>query len=157
MGLDMYLKAEKYISSWQHDKDTNEGKVFMDILATAGVPKGFVDDSAPSGTISFNIGYWRKANAIHSWFVGECQGGIDECQTVSVDRETLAKLKGLCVEVLANPDKAEQILAPKGGFFFGSTEINDWYMDDLKHTVEICDKCAGLAQKGWTFTYRASW
>ena len=29
--------------------------------------------------------YWRKANAIHGWFVKNAQQGIDDCRTYSVD------------------------------------------------------------------------
>ena len=157
MGLDMYLKAQKYVSSWNHQKDAEAGKIFVDILNAVGMSMSDVTPDAPSGNVSFNVGYWRKANAIHSWFVGECQGGVDECQTSEVSREDLVKLKGLCEQALANPDKAEEILAPKGGFFFGSTEIDEWYMADLKQTIAICDKCLSPKFEGWTFTYRSSW
>ena len=27
-----------------------------------------------------DVGYWRKANAIHNYFVQRCQNGVDECQ-----------------------------------------------------------------------------
>jgi len=46
------------------------------------------------------VGYWRKANAIHGWFVRELAGGIDECQPIHVSRENLITLRQLCLEAL---------------------------------------------------------
>jgi len=47
------------------------------------------------------LGYWRKANAIHAWFVKNVQNGIDECQEANVTREQLTELKSLCERVIA--------------------------------------------------------
>ena len=38
-------------------------------------------------TLSYNIAYWRKANAIHGWFVAECADGVDESQQIPVFRQ----------------------------------------------------------------------
>lgn len=48
------------------------------------------------------IGYWRKANAIHGWFVNECADGVDECQEIPVSREQLERLLAVTREVLAS-------------------------------------------------------
>lgn len=44
--------------------------------------------------------YWRKANAIHAWFVTHVQDGIDECQDSPVTRAQLTELRDLCQGVL---------------------------------------------------------
>jgi hypothetical protein len=36
--------------------------------------------------------------------------------------------------VLENPEKANMLLPPSSGFFFGSTEIDDWYWTNLRET-----------------------
>lgn len=46
------------------------------------------------------VGYWRKANAIHGWFVRELANGVDECQPIHVSRENLITLRQLCLEAL---------------------------------------------------------
>lgn len=43
---------------------------------------------------------WRKANAIHNWFVENVQGGNDDCGIYEVDIERLAQLHDTCKEVL---------------------------------------------------------
>ena len=30
------------------------------------------------------VAYWRKFNALHNWFVQNCQDGVDECQYAEV-------------------------------------------------------------------------
>ena len=39
-------------------------------------------------------------------------------------------------KVVENPGIAQELLPTQDGFFFGSTEYNEWYIDDLKSTVE---------------------
>ena len=48
------------------------------------------------GDLSINIMYWRKANAIHNWFVVNCQKGVDECQRTYIERSQLVELKDAC-------------------------------------------------------------
>lgn len=46
------------------------------------------------------IGYWRKANHIHAWFVDNVQDGEDDCKKYSVSRDQLAKLYEIVDRVL---------------------------------------------------------
>lgn len=50
------------------------------------------------------IGYWRKANAIHAWFVRVVQAGVDRCQVSPVSREQLSLLRTTCQEVLTKSE-----------------------------------------------------
>ena len=100
--------------------------------------------------------YWRKANAIHKWFVEKCQGGVDECQQTVVTRAQLEELVDLCKQVLANNDLAEQLLPTQSGFFFGSTDYNLWYFEDLKRTVEEVETIL-LNVNNKKFIYQSSW
>ena len=47
------------------------------------------------------VGYWRKANHIHKWFVENVQDGIDDCEYHNeVTKETLEELRDVCKKVL---------------------------------------------------------
>lgn len=155
MGLDMYLQAERYLSGWEHSK-SEERALFKKVLKASGLPASVVTNGAPSGTISFNVAYWRKANAIHSWFVKNIQGGKDECRESYVGREKLQKLLDDTKAALAAGDKAKDILPTQPGFFFGSTEYNEWYVQDLSSTIRQLEKALALPN-AWEFSYRASW
>lgn len=49
------------------------------------------------------VGYWRKANHIHLWFVNNVQDGIDDCcYHHEVTKELLEELRDTCIEVLNN-------------------------------------------------------
>ena len=106
---------------------------------------------------SFVVGEWRKANAIHNWFVTNLMEGIDECQRVEVSDLDLKDLKNLCVRVLKDRSLALELLPPVSGFFFGSTEVDEWYFEDLQRTVSFCDKGLEAIKEGKTVFYQASW
>lgn len=82
------------------------------------------------------VAYWRKANQVHAWFVDHIQDGVDECQYAEVNLEQLAGLKRTCQRVLDDPSLAESELPPRQGFFFGGYEVDEYYMSDLKETIE---------------------
>ena len=100
------------------------------------------------------VAYWRKANQIHAWFVDNVQGGVDECEQFPVTRPQLETLRQLCMEALDT--KNPKLLAPKEGFFFGSTEIDDWYWDDLRGTIDQLDKVLEMPAN-LEFFYQSSW
>lgn len=47
---------------------------------------------------------WRKANAIHKWFVDNVQGGNDDCGMYEVSVDDLVKLHDACKEVLESTE-----------------------------------------------------
>lgn len=101
------------------------------------------------------LGYWRKANAIHGYIVQKFADGVDECQNIKLTRENLAQLRKDCLQVLADKNLARELLPPTEGFFFGSYDVDDWYHDDLKHTVAVIDDALNSTKR--VFIYRASW
>ena len=155
MGLDMYLSAERFVSGYEHDTDED----FSKILGLLNLERS---DAERSMTINVTVGYWRKANAIHNWFVQNVQSGEDNCARYYVSREKLTELRDECraalVKLEAGDDSgAEDILPPTSGFFFGSTEIDSWYKKDLEHTVNVLEKVLSPKFDKFDFTYRSSW
>lgn len=105
MGLDMYLRAEKYVSGYDFRPQDDQSK-YRQLVELFGV-EDTVDPDTPSATVSFTIGYWRKANHIHNWFVENVQDGVDECQESFVSREQLRDLRKLCKRVLKSTELIE--------------------------------------------------
>lgn len=154
MGLDMYLSAKKYLSKYFDAEDTGKINAINDIFGVAGQEDG--DFGAQE--VTFRVAYWRKANAIHQWFVDNVQDGVDECQEAFVPREKLEELMALCKQIIAEPRKGEELLPTQGGFFFGSTEYDEWYMADVKHTAERLEKIlTDQALMKMDFYYHSSW
>ena len=153
MGLDMYLTAKKYL--WT-DKDKELSAKINELVGVkADMENRWNGSSMIVKEISLDAMYWRKANAIHGWFVRRCQDGKDECQQSYVSREQLQELVELCHEALDKPD--HEVLEPTAGFFFGSYEKDEWYYQYLKETIEGITKALTLPEKEYEFYYQASW
>ena len=156
MGLDMYLSAKRYISKHFNEGDTERAEAIQKLFPELADMAGRFGDASPVKEVSIDAGYWRKANAIHDWFVRECQGGVDECQATRISRDDLRSLKELCEQVLKKRSSAGELLPTTSGFFFGSTDYSEYYFDDLETTVEIIDRCLALPDS-WEFEYQSSW
>jgi hypothetical protein len=164
MGLDMYLSIEKYIPKydWIKTRETDnlvenpDFKIISELVAPDLIDK---TDSAAGIEMKIPVGYWRKANAIHKFFVDECANGVDECQPINLTVEQLIVLLDKCKTVLENPSLANEVLPTQDGFFFGTTEYDEWYINDLNKTVDIIDKVlAGINNDVMlNVTYQASW
>jgi hypothetical protein len=149
MGLDMYLSAEKYHYGALDEEPTDLTKAVNNVTDTKGYQ-----------VKSFKIWAcdWRKANQIHAWFVDNVQNGEDDCGEYSVDTGQLSDLVDLCKKVLANRELAEELLPTQAGFFFGGTEIDDYYFQDLEDTIKKLEPfVTDPAWSSWDFTYQSSW
>ena len=103
--------------------------------------------------------YWRKANAIHHWFVENVQQGEDDCGIYEVTTENLRNLKDDVMYVLSDMSAAPQVLPTAGGFFFGSTDYDEWYREDLLKTLEHVGDMLKHHQNNpnTKFYYHSSW
>jgi hypothetical protein len=103
-----------------------------------------------------DIGYQRKANAIHNWIVQNVQGGVDECQESILTQEKIRELHDLLWLVLTRGSgvNPETDLPTTSGFFFGSTAYDEGYYGDLLECWDILKKMEDATQ---TYYYRASW
>lgn len=102
MGLDMYLykNSSKYRMK---DGSLAEGRENVDFDRFGCTNRV---------TIVSNVMYWRKANAIHEWFVQNVQNGEDDCNEYDVSEEDIRKLIGCCQDVLNLVDGME-LTVPK--------------------------------------------
>ena len=156
MGLDMYLKGKRYISNHFNEGDAERASAIQKHFPELEGITGHWGDKSCVQEVSIDAGYWRKANAIHEWFVQNVQGGEDECRPHHVSREDLTALKTTCEQVLADKKLARDLLPTASGFFFGSTEFDQYYFQDIEETVKIVDRCLALPT-AWEFEYRSSW
>ena len=143
MGLDMYLNAKRFI--WYNEEGVSD-------LVAQAFPE--LKDRKVKQVIVEAM-YWRKCNAIHKWFVDNVQEGVDDCGDYWVSREQLEALRQLILEVLDT--KEAGLLPPQTGFFFGSTDVDDYYWDDLRRTEVELGKVLEEFPETWDFEYHSSW
>ena len=191
MGLDMYLdrcdrRAWGFKSVDLDDVKANNPALY-DVLKPYIHKRGSEYYSWDS--LFEKVGYWRKANAIHRWFVENVQNDVDDCDYYEVSKEQLEALLNICKEVKAsaqlekgwvkngetlangqwcpnyvegetivNPEVADELLPTQDGFFFGSTEYDQYYMQDILDTIDIITKVLETTDfEREMITYCSSW
>lgn len=185
MGLDMYLSKKSYVKNWLHMHPSE----LHEITVKKG---GDIVKSIKPERISYiveEVGYWRKFNALHGWFVNNCQDGVDNCQESYVSMEKLKEILGILkqvkevldgspkkttsvvsgwkmnngittethqdIEVFTDVDKVNELFPTSTGFFFGGTEIDEWYKQDVENTITIFEEL--LAEEPSDYYYCSSW
>ena len=154
MGLDMNLNKKTYVLNWEHTPSEER----FDINITKGGKEFNAIDTTKVVYIEEEVMYWRKANAIHQFFVDNCQDGKDDCRQYYVSRDVLVELLNNINDILNDHSKADDLLPAQAGFFFGSTEYDEWYFKDLEATKEMIEKeMASLSWRNSSYYYQASW
>ena len=145
MGLDMYLRGEKFVSKYDHSQQAPEG-------GSLEVKRPVIDGFEVSEYI-LDMGYWRKFAPLHKYIVKVFANDVDECQPIhltNLDSKRIA-------EALRNgglPDNEDC-----GGFFFGNPEFWDEDRANGEEHAKVFDKAAEWVESNsWnTVTYQASW
>lgn len=154
MGLDMYLSKKTYVKNWRHTAEDKKHTVTI---------KGDRSKEIKSDRVTHiqeEVGYWRKANQIHKWFVENIQEGVDDCRSYYVQASKLEGLLENCKTVLEDDSKAERLLPNQSGFFFGSTGYDEWYFEQLEDTVKIIGGIISEMKENeseYEFYYQSSW
>ena len=136
MGLDMHLSKKTYVQNWEH----HTPEEIHEVIVKKG---GELVETIKAHRVKYieeEVAYWRKANHIHKWFVDNIQGGEDNCNHYYVEIDDLINLLDLCKKVKEDPSKGDELLPTTQGFFFGSTDYDEYYMRDIEYTIEILEE-----------------
>ena len=169
MGLDQYLEIRKseYCSKYHKNKGSRLKLEYPKDI-TEFIPD--LTDLRISRQTNYEVGYWRKANQIHNWFMQNCarrdeyDNPIDDCRPIEITVDKLEKLLDDCKKVLADHSLAKELLPTVDGFFFGSTAYDDYYLGQIEQTIEIIEPVLKFAKHkleikdyAWEVYYQASW
>ena len=169
MGLDQYLEIRKneYRSKYHQDNGSDLALEYPKDI-TEFIPNQ--TDLRISRQTNYEVGYWRKANHIHNWFIqncaykDECGNPIDDCRPIEITVDKLEKLLDDCKKVLSDHSLASSILPTQSGFFFGSTRYDEDYFGEIERTIEIIEPVLKFAKHKleiedyvWEVYYQASW
>ena len=162
MGLDMYLYATYSVPTYHSEGSTLEGryeayknpaiksKRLEKVRQACGLPPSLPVEYEDFNwfDIQFPIAKWRKENAIHNWFIQNCAPknkktgkAIDDCRRMFVSEAKIRELDDLLDLVLKTKGlekdlTCRKLLPTASGFFFGSTDYDEWYWKGLEYTSE---------------------
>lgn len=199
MGLDMFLfKVEKQPNKSLNDilsmqqklnecelsvEEMKNNKDFKDSLSY--IIKKSIGDFSYYTFLSEMV-YWRKANAIHNWFVNNVQNYDDDCGYYKVHLQDLENLldtlqtvhdsiknkklvdeyckdsngETYSIKVFLKDDTkiAEELLPTQEGFFFGSTKYGEQYLEEIEYTIkEIKNLIENFDFNNNYLVYNSSW
>jgi hypothetical protein len=145
MGLDMYLRGDKFISNWDTTQRDESG---MPLEVKRPVIDGFEVTS-----YNLDLGYWRKFAPLHQYIVKVFADGVDECQPIDLSADDCRRI-ATALRDGGLPDNEDC-----GGFFFGSPEFWDEYKAEAEDHAKIFDNAAEWVESNsWnSVTYQASW
>ena len=149
----MYLNKSTYVQNWAHTPETEKHNI---TITKGGVNREDIELKKIKYIVE-EVGYWRKANQIHNWFVTNVQHGEDDCKEYRVGLEQLRILLAKVNQVLNNPTKGKEVLPALEGFFFGDYEYNKWYLQDLKNTKIILEDIFKNHNIDAEYSYQSSW
>ena len=136
MGLDMYLNKKTNVKNYSFY--SAEETTLVEVTRN-GEPVKSIDPSKVS-MIEQEVGYWRKFNALHRWFVNNVQRGIDDCGEYYVSKDKMIELVSILKQVSEDHSKAHELLPSGNGVFFGSTAYDDWYFNDINSALMIFEE-----------------
>ena len=161
----MYLSARKHINkiNWEkldHNSDSKYSEAtepqWTDVVNAAGVATLVDKESIYGVDVSVNVAYWRKSNQIHNWFVINVQRGEDDCGEYYVSHNKLKELVNTCTLAITNKDP--NLLPPREGFFFGSTDVDEYYWGDIMDTIKQLQPIVDRPDfENLSFYYQSSW
>ena len=88
-------------------------------------------------TKSTKIADFRKVNFLFKFF--EDRIGDNDPTTIEVYTDDLEELRERCIKVLADHKLAKNLLPTCSGFFFGSTEYDEYYFKDVLRVLDVCE------------------
>ena len=157
LGLDMYLIKKTYNIPGNdpskpiefHWPDEYISKVEVELN---GKPHPDIDSKRIGGIIEV-VGYWRKANHIHIWFVNNVQQGKDDFKEYPVSKVQLTELYKLCQRVLDRTIDRQTFLPTRGGYPFDSIEYEANYENECRRTTTILEPL--INEKEETYYYES--
>jgi hypothetical protein len=187
MGLDMYLEKRTYVKRWEHKKDEEQfevsvqrgGKPFPDIKPESvksvveelmywrkanHIHAWFVDHCGNGNDDGREI-YVSKESLQELLETCEkvikasklVKGKIYNGETYKDGKWVVNRLDG---KVIGNPGMAQELLPTRSGFFFGCTEYDKYYLDEVVRTRDMLKEEFETPQTertGLDYYYIASW
>lgn len=146
----LYKTYEFYLKRYGYDSYAKE---FSSVKTPDEIETIFNDELKNISAVSDS--YFRKVNFIYEFYRSELVN--EECL---VSKGSILELIETCKDVLnhkGDEEYAEEHLPTTGGFFFGSTNYDKWYWEDVKDCLKQMEKLYKKLEDGdlayWIFSW----
>ena len=85
------------------------------------------------------VGYFRKVNFLVKYFE-ELGFDVENQIPFQISKENVIDLLNRCNAVLNDNSTAEILLPTRSGFFFGDTDYNEYYFDNVKEVKKFIEE-----------------
>ena len=85
------------------------------------------------------VGYFRKVNFLVKYFA-DLGFDVENQIPFYITKDQVTELRNRCQTVLDDHSQAEDLLPTMSGFFFGSTDYNEYYFEDVKQVLKYCEE-----------------
>lgn len=126
MGLDQYITIRHKSTNNAYAKWEKYWKLKDSERIGIRQPK------EPSGALI--IGYFRKHNNVHNWFVENVQKGVDDCGRYRISVDDLQNLKQICENIMSHVTKTKR--PPKYSTDIHGEQYEVWQYDEYTITDE---------------------
>jgi len=184
MGLDMYLYKKTFLKTGKHWDESQRQTISIntDGVVDQNIKRErvtFITETVGEWRKANQIHNWFVHNVQNN--VDDCKEYhvsveqleelLETCKKV-VTSLTVSKVETTQVEVYSIQEKktvmedlvtfldtsiAEQLLPTQSGFFFGSTDYDEYYLEDLKDTIETLETILSEDNEWSDFYYQSSW
>ena len=132
MGLDMYLRGEKFITTFDGDRPKVDGYEVE--------------------SYRLDLGYWRKFGPLHHFIVDKFADGKDDCRPIDLSSDDLLLIAD-ALESGGLPTDGDS-----SGFFFGNSKNWAEMRKDIGNAKVFRKAAEWLTQNAWySVEYQASW
>lgn len=184
MGLDMYLTKETYVKNWDHMQPPERHEVIVkkggEVLTSIKPERvSYVKEQVAYWRKANQIHNWFVKNVQEgeddcgeydvsreqlAQLVAACKQVLDTVETVDGEIKEGTTFHGdgrvenhtRIGPVVAQKAIAESVLPTVPGFFFGSTDYDEYYIRDLQDTVTQLEPLLTEPGDG-SFSYHSSW
>lgn len=183
MGLDMYLEKRTYVKNWEHMGADEKTKITVKGKRAANIKPEritYITEEIAYWRKANQIHAWfvnncnggDDNNGEMQVSFEQLQELLETCKKVmasiklvkgKIENGQRATAKGWEPimedgEYIEDASVAKELLPTQSGFFFGSTQYDQYYVEDLKHTIETLERLMSEGENIHAdYYYSASW
>ncbi|RAP49219.1 MAG: hypothetical protein BZ138_08055 [Methanosphaera sp. rholeuAM270] len=102
--------------------------------------------------------YYRKENWLRNWMEENTMlNSESNCEKIVIHPTQINELHQACEQVLDNHELADELLPTQCGFFYGSTDYDEWYFEGVELVKNHMEEIMNMEENVLIVTYEDWW